>query len=169
LYERYYGFSLKAAFRYLDTYDQAVSAVQHSFLKVFRGFPSFVAGQKDTLELSLTRWIRRNVVETAVSSLLPGLFASAANSRLEPIERLLANDRQEDDFCRLIEALRRLPIVHRTVFNLYVIDEYSHEEVAALLGITVQVSESFVHEARVLLGGMDTVGIIVQRGITAVL
>jgi len=168
LYERYYGFSLKAAFRYLDTYEQAVDAVQHSFLKVFRGFPSFVPGQEDKLELSLSRWIRRYVVVTVVSSLLPGLSARALNSRPEPMEGLLENDRQEDDFCRLIEALRRLPLVHRTVFNLNAIDEYSHEEIAALLGITVQASELLVNQARVLLGGMDTVRVIVQRGIRAV-
>ncbi|HMI63787.1 MAG TPA: sigma-70 family RNA polymerase sigma factor [Puia sp.] len=154
LYEKYYGFSLKATFRYLDTYEQAVDAVHHSFLKVFRGFPSFVAGQCDKLEPSLTRWIRRNAVETAVSSLLPGLFSCTANSVPESMEGLLANDGQEDDFCRLIEALRRLPLVYRTVFNLYVIDEYSHEEVAALLGVTTQVSELFVYEARLLLGAI---------------
>ena len=156
MYERYYGFSLKIAFRYLDTYEQAVDAVQHSFLKIFRSFPSFVAGNKYNPEPSLTHWIRRNVVETAVSSLLPGLFVCTANSRPEPMEGLLANDRQQDDCWRLIEALRRLPLVYRTVFNLYVIDEYRYEEVAALLGITVQVSELFVYEARVLLGGIDT-------------
>ena len=161
LYERYYGFALKVAFRYVDTYEQAVDAVQHSFLRIFRGFPAFAAGQNENLELSLSRWIRRNVVEMAVGFILPGFFACAANSRPEPMEGVLENDRPEDDLCRLIEALRGLPLVYRTIFNLHVMDGYSVEEVAALLGITVQVSELFVDEARVLLRNMDKVGVIV--------
>jgi RNA polymerase sigma-70 factor (ECF subfamily) len=168
LYERYFELALKVAFRYVDTYEQAVDAVRRSFLKVFRCFPSFVAGQNDQLEPSLIKWIRRNVVETAVSSLLPGLFSCTTNSRSESMEGSLPNDRQKDDFCRLIEALRILPLVYRAAFNLYVIDEYSHEEVAALLGITTQVSELFVYEARVLLGAMDTISVIVQREIKGI-
>ncbi|HXO75536.1 MAG TPA: sigma-70 family RNA polymerase sigma factor, partial [Puia sp.] len=154
-YERYYGFSLKVAFRYLDTYQQAVDAVQHSFMNLFRGFPSFAAGQEDQLEPLLIRWIRRNVVETVVSPISPMLFTYPANSRPEAMDVLLTNDRQEDELWRLIEALRSLPLAYRTVYNLYVIDGYSHEEVATLLGISARASELFVHEARVLLKGMD--------------
>ena len=50
--------------------------------------------------------------------------------------------------------VRQLPTGYRTVFNLYVIEEKSHEEIASLLGISTGTSTSQLHRARRLLAGM---------------
>ena len=141
----------------MDTYEQAVHAVNESFLKIFRGFPAFASGDRDELEPSLTNMIKRNIVETVIGLLSPGVLLSGAAPRLEQLEGLFANDKQEDDGYRLIQALRRLPPLYRTVFNLHVIEKYSHAEIAALVGVSTRVSESSVGYARAMLREMDTV------------
>ena len=52
------------------------------------------------------------------------------------------------------QMVRQLPTGYRTVFNLYVIEEKSHEEIASLLGISTGTSTSQLHRARRLLAGM---------------
>jgi len=55
------------------------------------------------------------------------------------------------DADQLMELVRKLPHGYRTVFNLYAIDGYSHQDIADQLGISVSTSKSQLHKARVLL------------------
>jgi len=48
----------------------------------------------------------------------------------------------------IIEAIRNLSPVYRTVFNLYVMEGYNHEEIAAMLKISVGASKSNLSKAR---------------------
>jgi RNA polymerase sigma-70 factor (ECF subfamily) len=52
------------------------------------------------------------------------------------------------------QMVRRLPTGYRTVFNLYVFEDKSHEEIASLLGISVGTSSSQLHRAKNLLADM---------------
>ena len=52
------------------------------------------------------------------------------------------------------QMVRQLPTGYRTVFNLYVIEDKSHEEIARLLGISAGTSSSQLHRARRLLAEM---------------
>jgi len=52
------------------------------------------------------------------------------------------------------QMVRQLPTGYRTVFNLYVIEDKSHEEIASLLGISVGTSSSQLHRAKHLLAEM---------------
>ena len=51
-------------------------------------------------------------------------------------------------FCKFIQEL---PIGYRTVFNLYVVDEFSHADIAETLGISVQTSKSQLFKAKAML------------------
>ena len=52
------------------------------------------------------------------------------------------------------QMVRQLPTGYRTVFNLYVFEDKSHEEIASLLGISVGTSSSQLHRAKNLLADM---------------
>ncbi len=51
----------------------------------------------------------------------------------------------------ILEAIQQLSPVYRTVFNLYVLEGYSHREIANLLGITESTSRSNLVKARLKL------------------
>jgi RNA polymerase sigma-70 factor (ECF subfamily) len=51
----------------------------------------------------------------------------------------------------LVKQIKKLPPSYRTVFNLYVIDGLTHQEIANLLGISVGTSKSNLSKARVIL------------------
>jgi RNA polymerase sigma-70 factor (ECF subfamily) len=51
----------------------------------------------------------------------------------------------------LLGTIRELPERYKMVFNLYVLDDYSHKEIAELLGITIGTSKSNLSRARQIL------------------
>jgi RNA polymerase sigma-70 factor (ECF subfamily) len=51
----------------------------------------------------------------------------------------------------LVKEIKKLPPGYRTVFNMYIIDGLTHQEIADLLGISVGTSKSNLSKARVIL------------------
>lgn len=60
-------------------------------------------------------------------------------------------DNEEISLDYLLELITTLPERYRMVFNLYVLDDYSHKEIASMLNISVGTSKSNLSRARVLL------------------
>lgn len=99
-------------------------------------------------------WLYRIVVNEA-------LIFIKQNKKLQFDETLLElnladtsdEDALEDIYTQeeLLEALDCLPIHHQTVFNLYVLENYSHQEIAIALEITENTSKSHLHRARLKL------------------
>ena len=66
----------------------------------------------------------------------------------EPNESLFSTDLEAADLMKIIEEL---PIGYRTVFNLYAIEGYNHQEIGEMLGISEGTSKSQLSRARVML------------------
>ena len=155
LYERYYGYAFKIAFRYIYRYDRVPDVVNDGFVKLFRNIQHFVvAGEEDT-EPRLMGWIKKIMVNTAIDELrrnhlTPEIGGMPESSWEEPAagsagadERLLYKE--------LICQVKRLPPSYGAVFNMYVIDGYSHQEIADALGISVGTSKSNLFKAKAFL------------------
>jgi RNA polymerase sigma-70 factor (ECF subfamily) len=67
-----------------------------------------------------------------------------ANHELEDSENILSHLNYEE----LIKLVQKLSHAYRTVFNLFAIDGYSHEEIATMLSISVGTSKSNLFKAR---------------------
>jgi RNA polymerase sigma factor (sigma-70 family) len=154
LYERYYGYALKTVFRYIFKYEKAVDVVNDGFVKLFRHFTQFQANNEDSAERMLMGWIRRIMINNAIDEL------RRSNAMIESacLPDAVYNDTSASDnadqtllYKELIEQVGRLPVMYRTVFNMYVIDGLTHNEIAELLGIAVGTSKSNLFKARNLL------------------
>jgi len=154
LYEQYYGTCLKIAYRYMDTYEQAVEVTNDGFVKIFRNFGRFEIRDPERMEIVMLGWMRRIMINAAIdyrrkeknipetSELIPGGSDYKDDSRLS--DNILL-------FKELICLTRELPPVYRLVFNLHVIEGYSHPEIAKMLGIMVGTSKSNLFKAKVYL------------------
>ena len=67
-----------------------------------------------------------------------------AKHEMEDRESILSRINYED----LIKLVQKLSVSYRTVFNLFAIDGYSHEEIATMLSISVGASKSNLFKAR---------------------
>jgi len=151
LYDQYYGLCLKVAFRYVNTYEQAVEVTHDAFLKMFRNFSRFEVRDVEKIEMLLIGWIRRVVINAAIDY----MRREMNNHHSYPIPEHVWEHKDEGQssdnsllYKELMVMVKELPPAYRMVFNLHVIEGYSHPEIAKMLGITTGTSKSNLSKAR---------------------
>jgi RNA polymerase sigma factor (sigma-70 family) len=154
LYEGYYGYCLKVVFRYIYRYDKAVDVVNDGFVKVFRSFHKFQYADSANLEMIFMGWIRTIMVNTAIDQLRKNNFLPEIGDLTENIWLTEDKSQSADQgllYKELIKEVKKLPPSYRVVFNMYVVDGFTHQEIANQLGISVGTSKSNLFKARAIL------------------
>ena len=153
VYEHYRGYALKIVFRYIYRYDKAVDVVNDGFVKLFNHFAKFEMGDDEDNERILMGWLKRIMINTSIDELRKGNMLPEIGGIPEYVWDIA--DNQEADqlllYKDLIVLIKELPSAYRAVFNLYVIDGYTHSEIADLLGMPIGTSKSNLSKARALL------------------
>ena len=154
LYETYYGYCLKIVFRYIYTYEKAVDVVNDGFVKVFRNFSRFQYHENENLEMLLMGWMRMIMINTAIDELRKNSFLPEIGYWSDSVWNVEGSGFGPDQtllYKELIKEVKKLPPAYRAVFNMYVIDGFSHQEIANRLSISVGTSKSNLSKARVYL------------------
>ncbi|MFT3747423.1 MAG: RNA polymerase sigma factor [Agriterribacter sp.] len=154
-YEKYLGFVLKTVYRYVSTYESANEVSNDAFIKIFKSFVKFDYKNATNPEMLLMAWMRRIVVNTAIDY----LRVSQAQKRYQPLtelnenhtEKVIVSSDEKVVYKELIELIKKLSPSYRAVFNMYVIDGYTHQEISKALGISVGTSKSNLARARAIL------------------
>ena len=153
LYDRYRGFALKTVFRYMYSYERALDVTNDGFVKLLNRFSSFKCEEAENIEKILMGWIRRVMINTSIDELRRMRLLPEIGRIPEHIWEI-PDSRQADQlilYKDLILIIRRLPPHYRIVFNMYVIDGFTHYEIADALSISVGTSKSSLSRARTLL------------------
>ncbi|MCU7549471.1 RNA polymerase sigma factor [Chitinophagaceae bacterium LB-8] len=151
LYERFYGYALKIVFRYIYHYDKAVDVVNDGFVKLFHNFHKFESRDGAQTEKLLMGWLKRIMVNTAIDELRRRHMLPEIGDLPDHIWQIADNNLAADQkvlYKELIEHVKKLPPSYRAVFNMYVIDGFSHQEIANALGISVGACKSNLSKAR---------------------
>jgi RNA polymerase sigma factor (sigma-70 family) len=141
LYERYVAVMARLCQRYIRTQADVQDILIEGFVKVFEKLKTFEYRGEQSLEI----WIRRIMINECLMRLRKSerhLFTT--DEKNEPVQAA-QNDSEAKE---IIMLMRHLPTGYRTILNLYVIDGYSHKEIAALLEITESASRSQLTHAR---------------------
>lgn len=154
LYERYYGYALKVVFRYIYRYEKAVDVVNDGFVKIFRNFHKFSCPNLEHLEPTWLSWMKKIMVNTAIDELRRNNMMAEIGGLPDSVWDIQDSHNDADQYIlykELISQLKNLPPSYRVAFNMYVIDGYSHVEIAKILGISTGTSKSNLAKARILL------------------
>ena len=154
LYDRYLQFALKIAFRYVHSFENAANAANDAFVKVFRNIAHFEIRDVNNIETMLLGWIKRIVVNTSIDCMSRESLMPQNVELPEAVWRKAGNEQSGENkmvYKELIELVRKLSPAYRVVFNLYVIDGYTHPEIAHMLGISVGTSKSNLAKAKAFL------------------
>jgi len=154
-YEHYYGFALKTVFRYIYKYDKATDVVNDGFVKIFKSLAKFQVrkGNAD-MEKILMGWMKRILINTAIDELRKQQMAPEIGELPDHIWE--ENDKSQNAdqrvlYKEIVCEIKRLPPSYRTVFNMFVIDGFSHQEIAGILGISEGTSKSALAKAKAQL------------------
>ena len=155
IYEKMFPKMFPICLRYSENKDDAMDLLHDSFIKLF----TCIGKYKN--EGSFEGWVRRIFVNKAIDTY------RANKKNIQKIQyssdilynSTYAEDDSDDTLVMykditpaiIMAELNEVPLAYRTAFNMYVIDEYTHKEIAKLLGIAEGTSKSNLHKARLSL------------------
>lgn len=146
LYQRYYPELYRISMRYLSDHYEAEDVLIQAFIKVFQNLHKFQFQGNG----SLGKWIRTILINEALKQLNRNKHLtfiseveqlnSIEHDTFSAIEQLQAED--------IVKLIEQLPSGYRVIFNLYVIEGYTHKEIAELLSISESTSKTQLMKAR---------------------
>lgn len=143
LYKAFYGFAMSICLRYAGNRYEAAEIMNQGFLKVFTNLHKYDTGRP------FIAWVGRIMMNTSVDYYRSNLKLSLTDD-LDAAEEIGHNDLpdQKLKYDDLISMIQQLPNAYRTVFNLFAIEGFSHEEIASKLNISTGTSKSNLFKAR---------------------
>jgi RNA polymerase sigma-70 factor (ECF subfamily) len=150
IYSSFYGYAMAICDRYTNNQDDAVEILNDGFLKIFKEIHHYKPAYADVVS-SFKGWLRKIMVYTAIDNFrknhkhrlvtqLDNVVYQVATISEDAIDKL--------SYEEIIRAVQELSPGYRTVFNLFVIEGMSHEEVANQLGVSIGTSKSNLSKAR---------------------
>lgn len=144
LYKLYSSKLFSLCLKYSRNYAEAEDNLQDAFVTIF-GKISQYQGKG-----SLEGWMKRIAINTALQRYRSaGVFNIVNEEQIEDVSLEIDEDDITLDF--LLKIIQELPDRYRLVFNLYVLDDYSHKEIAKMLDISTGTSKSNLARARLIL------------------
>jgi RNA polymerase sigma factor (sigma-70 family) len=143
LYKHFYGYAMGVGLRYCANRDDALEVVNDGFIKIFNSLNIY------SPDKPFKAWLRKIIVNTAIDKNRKEKkhtwntdlqLAEQVINEASVIELLNARD--------ILNLLDKLPQLHRIVFNLYEIDGYSHDEIAAMLAISASSSRVYLSRGK---------------------
>ena len=137
--KKFFGLCLKYSSSYADAQDN----FQEGFLIIFRKINQY-SGKG-----SFEGWAKRILINNALQKYKGVRFMEVLTDNIPDVDVEIDEEELSLDF--LMQIIHELPDQYRIVFSLYVLDDYSHQEISEMLSISTGTTKSNLHRARLLL------------------
>lgn len=143
IFAQFRNYALTVCSRYAGTHEEAKEVMNDAFFKIFTKIDRY------NPSMSFKGWLHRIVVNTAIDRYRTRINqprheelsrAESVEIETEVVEKLTREE--------IFKMVQHLSPAYRTAFNLYVVDQFTHPEIAAMLGITEGASKSNLSKAR---------------------
>jgi len=147
LFKQLYGKMMHICYRYANRPEDAKDLLQDGFIKVFDRIESF------NFKGSFEGWVRRIMVNTAIDYYRKGKNKFAISETLVDASQIADEEDDENVFEAIsaqdmLDCVQQLSPAYKAVFNLYVMDDYTHAEIAEKLEISIGTSKSNLSKAK---------------------
>lgn len=144
LYQLFSSKLFSVSLKYSSSYAEAKDNLQDAFITIFSKIKQYK--NKGSFE----GWLKRITINTVLQRYRSQKVFDIINEEAIVDQNIEIEDDEVDiDF--LLQCIQELPDRYRLVFNLYVLDGYSHKEIADMLDITTGTTKSNLARARQLL------------------
>ncbi len=144
VYHLFAGKMFALCLKYSKNKQEAEDNLQDAFITIFDKISQY------KFRGSFEGWMKRIVINTALQTYRQKNVLNLIEDNLpDEVELEVNNENISLEF--LLKIIQELPERYRMVFNLYVLDGYSHKEVSHLLGIAEGTSKSNLSRARLIL------------------
>lgn len=144
IYHLFAGKLFALCLKYSKTHQEAEDNLQEAFITIFNKIDQY------KFKGSFEGWMKRIAINTALQTYRKKNVLNLVEENFpEEVEVEINEDKISLDF--LLKIIRELPERYRMIFNLYVLDGYSHKDISNMLGIAEGTSKSNLSRARLIL------------------
>ena len=143
IYDQHSGTMYSICLRYMNNEDEAKDALQEGFIKVFKNISKF------KFTGSFEGWMKRIFVNSSIELIRKRkmhLDVSELNSNELPLTAKIETGSMDAE--KMMTLVQQLPEGYRTVFNMFIVDGYSHKEISDYLEISESTSKTQLFKAR---------------------
>lgn len=153
LYEKYKQPLFRLCLRYSRDEQEAEDFLHEAFINIFRDLKQYKGNGP------LGGWMRRVTINTALQQLRKQRRLLYPDTDLSDLPEMSEEEELPPLYSmqQLVSYIQQLPAGYRTVFNLFIVEQYSHKEIASTLGISIGSSKSQLSKAKAMLRRQMTV------------
>jgi RNA polymerase sigma-70 factor, ECF subfamily len=146
LFQQFYSYGKSICLRYSSDSEEAEEILNEGFLKIFQNLEKY-----DTLQ-SFKAWLRTILVNTAISNYRKNRKFQT-NINIDEVHEIGFDDPilEQISADEILQIVQQLPAIYRTTFMMYVVDGYSHKEIADALNLNESTVRSNFSRARAKL------------------
>ncbi len=147
LYRQFFGYAMAICLRYANNKNEAIEILNDGFLKIFNHINSYDTSRP------FKSWLSKIMANTAIDHLRSRKKISFAEDISQAYDLGVTDDKALDklSYDEILLLVQNLPPAYKTVFNLYVMEGFQHQEIAAMLGISEGTSKSNLFKAKRIL------------------
>ncbi len=153
LYEWMHGYAVSVCTRYASSFNQVEDLVLDGFMRIFKNIEKFNTAEYSLSSPSFKGWAKKILINNCINY----------NKKFEvhPYDAEIKNDTIDDvgqgyieaalnaiSYKEIIQLVMTLPPAYKTVFCLHVVDGFTHQEIAGILGINEGTSKSNLSKAK---------------------
>jgi len=142
---------MRICYRYISRPEDVEEVMNEGFIKLFKHMRQFEDNRHEQVTAALKGWFRKILINTCIDHLRKAssfLNGHVIQDKHETIQDTAETGLDKISHKELIACIKELSPAYRTVFNLFVIEGFSHEEISKHLGISVGSSKSNLSKAR---------------------
>jgi len=145
LYELYREQFFILSLKYCNNREEAQDNLQDAFLEIFKRIKQYKG------KGSFEGWMKRIVINKAIDRYKKEIKKTSFEDKIHTDNPVEIEENLNIPLDQILNCIQNLPTQYRLVFNLYVMDEYSHEEISEMLSISIGTSKSNLHRAKLIL------------------
>ena len=150
IYTSFYNYAMSICSIYISNYEDSVEILNDGFLKIFKEIYRYQPAYADHV-LSFKGWLRKIMLYTSIDH-----FRKSQKHRFikeldsEVIQFSAADEDALDRISHneIVKSMQKLTPGYRIIFNLFIIENFSHEEISKRLGISIGTSKSNLARGR---------------------
>jgi RNA polymerase sigma factor (sigma-70 family) len=149
IYNSFYNYAMSICGIYTTNYEDSVEIINDGFLKIFKEIYRYQPAYADHI-LSFKGWLRKIMLYTTIDHFRKNQKhrftkeldneADWSSAGEDPLDKVSYNE--------IVRSMRKLTPGYRIIFNLFIVENFSHEEISKSLGISIGTSKSNLARGR---------------------
>jgi len=150
IYTSFYNYAMTICSLYTSNYDDSVEILNDGFLKIFREIYRYQPAYANVIS-SFKGWLRKIMIHTAIDHFRKNhkyRFTKELESETTQLSAGGEDALDQISYDEIVRSMQKLTPGYRIIFNLFIIENFTHEEISKQLGISIGTSKSNLARGR---------------------